>query len=300
LEAAGIDGALLPPIQRPGTVVGVLSTSAAEATGLAAGTPLIVGGADHVMSAYSAGVSAPGQALVKLGSSGDLLAVSSTPLTDWRLYLDRHPIPDLWIPNGCMATSGSLLRWFQQQLAGGSDFRELDAAGATIAAGSDGVICLPYFLGEKSPIHDPEARGAFVGLHLGHTQAHLFRACLESTGYGLRHHLDILNELGVSVNEIRVTNGGANSALWKQVVADALELPLTPVVDHPGGSLGAAIAAAVGVGLIEQWTDVDRFVRLGAPIEPDASARAAMELGYGVYRDLEAVLRPLSHRLARA
>jgi len=300
LEAVGIDGALLPPIQRPGTVVGVLSASAAEATGLVAGTPLIVGGADHVMSAYSAGVSAPGQALVKLGSSGDLLAVSSTPLTDWRLYLDRHPIPDLWIPNGCMATSGSLLRWFQQQLAGGSDFRELDAAGALVAAGSDGVICLPYFLGEKSPIHDPEARGAFVGLHLGHTQAHLFRACLESTGYGLRHHLDILNELGVSVNEIRVTNGGANSALWKQVVADALELPLTPVVDHPGGSLGAAIAAAIGVGLIEQWTDVDRFVRLGIPIEPDASAHAAMELGYGVYRDLEAALRPLSHRLARA
>ena len=97
-----------------------------------------------------------------------------------------------------------------------------------------------------------------------------------------------------------MTNGGANSALWKQVVADALQLPLTPVVDHPGGSLGAAIAAAIGVGLIEQWTDVDRFVRLGTPIEPDASAHAAMELGYGVYRDLEAALRPLSHRLARA
>ncbi len=299
LTAARIDATVLPPVRRPGTVVGALSTAAADLTGLKAGTPLIVGGADHVMSAYSAGVAAPGQALVKLGSSGDLLAASATPLTDWRLYLDRHPIPGLWLPNGCMATSGSLLRWFQQQLAAGSDFRDLDAAAAAVPAGSDGVVCLPYFLGEKSPIHDPEARGAFVGLHLGHTQAHLFRACLEGTGHGLRHHLEILRELGVEVREVRVTNGGANSRLWKRVVADALDLPLQPVIDHPGGSLGAAVVAAVGVGLLERWTDVDRFVRLGEPVEPDASAHAAMELGYGVYRELEAALRPLSHQLAR-
>ena len=299
LTAAQIDPAVLPPVRRPGTVVGALSAAAAGVTGLMVGTPLIVGGADHVMSAYSAGVAAPGQALVKLGSSGDLLAVSDAPLTDRRLYLDRHPVPGLWLPNGCMATSGSLLRWFQQQLSAGSDFRDLDAAAAAVPAGSDGAVCLPYFLGEKSPIHDPEARGAFVGLHLGHTQAHLFRACLEGTGYGLRQHLEILSELGVDVREVRVTNGGANSLLWKQVVADALGLPLQPVVNHPGGSLGAAAVAAVGVGLLERWTDVDRFVRLGDSVEPNASAHAAMERGYGVYRDLEPALRPLSHRLAR-
>ena len=137
-------------------------------------------------------------------------------------------------------------------------------------------------------------------MQLAHTRAHLYRACLESTGYGLRHHLDVFADVGIEIREVRVANGGASGRLWKQVVADALELPLTPVADHPCGSLGAVIAAAVGVGLIERWTDVDRFVRLGAPIEPDASAHAAMELGYGVYRDLEAALRPLSHRLARA
>ncbi len=159
----------------------------------------------------------------------------------------------------------------------------------------EGVICLPYFLDEKSQIHDLEARGAFVGLHLGHTRAHLFRACLECTGYGLRHHLDILNLLGAPVTDMRVANSGANYALRKQAVADALKLPLTPVVDHPDGSLGAAIVAAIGADLVEQWTDVDRFVLVGTPVEPDQSAYAAMELDYGVYRDLEAALRPLNH-----
>ena len=102
------------------------------------------------MSAASAGVAAPGQALVKLGNSGDFLVVSTKAITDPRLYLDRHPIDGRWIPNGCMATSGSLLRWFQQQLAGDESFAQLDAEAADVPSGADGLVCLPYFLGEKA------------------------------------------------------------------------------------------------------------------------------------------------------
>ncbi|MEY4227394.1 MAG: hypothetical protein RL190_2151 [Actinomycetota bacterium] len=300
LAVAGVESSRLPAVVRPATPMGEIDPAAAAAIGLAPGTLLVVGGADHVLSAASAGVAEPGQALVKLGSSGDLLTVSCEPVTDRRLYLDHHPIQGRWIPNGCMATSGSLLRWFQQRIAAGEDFAALDAEAAQVPAGAEGVVCLPYFLGEKSPVHDPEARGAFVGLHLGHTRAHLFRACLESTGHGLRHHLDVLEEIGIEVREARVTNGGANSRLWKQAVADALGIPLVPIIDHPGSSFGAAVAAAIGAGLIDGWEAVDRFVDLGDPVEPDPRAAPALAESYGVYRDLEAALRPLSHRLARA
>ncbi|MBO0732538.1 MAG: hypothetical protein J2P57_24980, partial [Acidimicrobiaceae bacterium] len=118
LDAAGAPAALLAPVRRTGDIVGTVSPAAAAATGLAASTPIVVGGADHVLSAVAAGLSAPGDTLVKLGGAGDILVVADHPLPDGRLYLDAHPQPGLWLPNGCMATSGSLIRWLQQVLGG--------------------------------------------------------------------------------------------------------------------------------------------------------------------------------------
>jgi xylulokinase len=291
----------LVPVHRPGDVVGQVSVAAAAATGLREGTPLVVGGADHVLSAYAAGLQRPGQLLVKLGGAGDILAVASGPVVDRRLYLDRHPAPGWFMPNGCMATSGTLLRWFQRELADGAGFDVLDAEAEDAGAGAGGLVCLPYMLGEKSPIHDADARGAFIGLHLGHTRGHLFRACLEATGYGFRQHLDVLAEIGLRVEDARVSNGGARSALWKQVVADICGIPLRPVLDHPGASLGAAVAAGIGVGAIAGWDAMHDLVRVGGAIEPtaDPAARAAYERNYSVYRELWPAVAPLVHRLAR-
>jgi xylulokinase len=156
-------------------------------------------------------------------------------------------------------------------------------------------------LGEKSPIHDADARGVFLGLHLGHTRGHLFRACLEATGYGFRQHLDVLDEIGIEVQDARVSNGGARSALWKQVVADICGLRLRPVLDHPGASLGAAVAAGVGVGAVAGWDEMGDLVQLGEAIEPTAepAARAAYARNYAVYRELWPAVSPLVHRLAR-
>jgi xylulokinase len=295
LEAAGIDPALLPPVVDPGTVVGSVSERAAAETGLAAGTPLVAGGADHVLSAYAAGLSAPGDTLVKLGGAGDILVVTAGVFTDPRLYLDAHPVPGLWLPNGCMATSGSLIRWFQA-LVGGPDLLALDdeAEGKPPAE----LLCLPYFLGEKSPLHDPSLRGAFVGLHLGHDRASMYRAVLEAVAFGFRHHLDVLAERGVRVGEIRVTNGGSRSVLWKQIHADVLGRPLTPVVDHPGASLGAAIAAGIGAGVISGWPAVAEYVRLGEPVRPDRARAAAYDEAYAVWRRLGDALTPISHSLS--
>jgi xylulokinase len=289
---------LLPPVRMPGDVVGEVSAAAADATGLAPGTPIVVGGADHVSSAYGAGLLAPGDWLVKLGGAGDILVVTDEPFLDARLYLDAHPADGRWVPNGCMATSGSVVRWLDR-IVGGAPLDELDGEASAVAAGSEGIVCLPYFLGEKSPLQDPAQRGAFVGLHLAHTRGHLYRAVLEAVAYGFRHHVDVFGERGVELGRARVTNGGSRSMLWKQIVADVLGRELYPVLDHPGASLGAAMAAGIGTGVVDGWEAIESLVALGDPIEPRASVRRRYDELYAVYRDLEPALRPISHRLAR-
>jgi xylulokinase len=298
IEAAGASPALLPPVREPGEPVGRVGGPAAAATGLRPGTPIFAGLADHVSSAYGAGLLDPGEALVKLGGAGDVLVAAAEPLVDPRLYLDAHPLPSRWLPNGCMATSGSLVRWLQR-LAGDEDLARLDDAAGAVEPGAEGVVCLPYFLGEKSPLHDPDQRGAFVGLHLAHGVPHLYRAVLEAVAFGFRHHFDVFAEIGIEVGEVRVTNGGSRSTLWKQIIADVLGRPLRPVVDHPGASLGAAMAAAVGAGAAA-WEDVAGLVELGQAIEPHAANRERYDELYEIYRGLEPALRPFAHRLAAA
>jgi xylulokinase len=300
---AGIKPDLIPPVADPGTVIGEVSRGAAAETGLGPGTPVVAGGADHVLSAYAAGLASPGDWLVKLGGAGDILVVSGHPLVDERLYLDAHPVSGLWLPNGCMATSGSLIRWFQS-VSGGASVAELEAE--AIAATPAELICLPYFLGEKSPLHDPDLRGAFLGLHLGHTRGDMYRAILEGIAYGFRHHAEIFTERKVALRpSARVSNGGSKSLVWKQILADALGVALEPVLDHPGAALGAALAAGVaaaGAPTPQAWAaaaSVPGMVTIGAPIEPDPAHAARYAEAYQIYRDAGAALAPISHQLAR-
>lgn len=296
LQAAALDPATLAPVRRPGTQVGELSRRAAEETGLRAGTALVVGGADHVLSAYAAGVNAPGDALVKLGGAGDILVASDTKVVDERLYLDAHPVPGHWLPNGCMATSGSLIRWYQG-LIGGTELTVLDdeAAGCSPAE----VLCLPYFLGEKSPIHDPDLRGVFAGMHLGHTRADLYRSILEAIAFGFRHHVDVFTEIGIPLRRVMITNGGSKSTLWKQIHADVLGHDMLPVRGHPGASLGAAVIAAIGVGALDGWSDAARFITLDDPYTPDPARRTIYDEAYATWRELSSAMTPISHAIAR-
>ncbi|MFL0712460.1 MAG: FGGY-family carbohydrate kinase [Microcella pacifica] len=295
-SAAQIEQDRVPDIAAPGTVVGSLSREMAERTGLPAGIPLVVGGADHVLSAYSAGVRTSGDWLIKLGGAGDILVASEKALVDERLYLDAHPVPGLWLPNGCMATSGSLIRWFQA-LTGGAELLRLDDEADMEPAGA--LFCLPYFLGEKSPLHDPDLRGAFVGLHLGTSRGAMYRAVLESIAFGFRHHADVFGDLGLPLSRAMVTNGGSKSTLWKQIHADVLGTDLNPIVDHPGASFGAAVIAAIGVGLIDEWTDVDRYVSLGPIVHPDPARVSQYDAAYREWRKLSVALTPFSHSLSR-
>lgn len=294
--AADLDEGIQPTILTPGARAGVLSDDAAAATGLPAGLPLIVGGADHVLSAYAAGVNSAGDWLVKLGGAGDVLAASDEPVADARLYLDAHPVPGRWLPNGCMATSGSLIRWFQT-LAGGPELLELDAEAAVRSPAE--ILCLPYFLGEKSPLHDPDLRGAFVGLDLAHTRADMYRSVLEAVAFGFKHHTEVFADIGVVLRRAMVTNGGSKSTLWKQILADVLGTELWPIVGHPGASLGAAVIAAVGAGMIDGWDGTERFLTLGDPVVPDQRHVPHYADAYAQWRALGDVLTPVSHRLAR-
>ena len=295
IEAIDLGDDVLPAIKRPGTPVGTISEKLAEATGLDRVTTLVVGGADHVLSAYAAGVDKPGDWLIKLGGAGDILTASDTPVTDERLYLDAHPRQGVWLPNGCMATSGSLIRWYQN-LVGGTALPDLDtqAASRTPAA----LLCLPYFLGEKSPLNDPALRGAFIGLELRHTVADLYRAVLEAIAYGFRHNAGVMTAMGIPLQRALVTNGGSKSTLWKQIHADVLNTELFPVRDHPGASLGAAILAGVGIDALS-IDDTSRFLSLDPPFTPDSARVSIYDEAYDLWRRAGSVLGPISHALSK-
>jgi xylulokinase len=289
VEAVGADVSLLPPVRRPDEVVGKVTGEAAAATGLDSGTPVVAGSADHVASAFAAGIVEEGDLLVKLGGAGDILLATEEPLVDERLYLDFHLAPGKYLPNGCMAASGSLIRWFQSHVAGGVPLDELDREAAEVSPGADGVVALPYFLGEKTPINDPGARGAFVGLHLGHQRGHLFRAVLEGIAFGFRHHVDVFVERGHPPRRVRVTNGGARSHVWAQITADVLGRPLEKLRTTGGSAIGAAFAAGIGVGTFSDWREIERFVEVAEVVEPHG--HDAYQTPYRTYRALYPALR---------
>lgn len=298
-SAAEVASDWVPAVHPPATIVGLVSASAAEHTGLLAATPIVVGGADHVLSAYAAGLADAGDWLVKLGGAGDILVVTRDIVVDQRLYLDHHPAPGMWMPNGCMASSGSLLRWWQRILGPDSppalDVLDAEARMAEPAQ----LIVLPYFLGEKSPLHDPELRGAVLGLHLGTTRGDLHRASLEAIGFGFRHHVDVFRDIGIQLGHAKVTNGGSRSRLWKEILASILNTPLTSIVDHPGASLGAALLAAHGTGDITDWTVPAHLVRVEQSVNPDPHLVAIYDEAYQKYLQAGEMLTPLSHDLTR-
>jgi xylulokinase len=151
------------------------------------------------------------------------------------------------------------------------------------------VIALPYMLGEKTPLQDPDARGAFVGLSLATGRGHMFRAVLEGIAFAFRHHVDVFAELGHAPRRVRVSNGGARSTLWKQVTADVLGLPLETLRSHPGSALGAAFVAGMGVGAFDDWDAIDRFVEVGEIVEPRDHDR--YEMAYASFRALYPALK---------
>ena len=277
-------------------ILGRVSASAAAQSGLPAGLPVVGGAADFIASALGAGLTKPGDVLLKFGGSVDILIATDKIKPDPRLYLDYHLIPGLFVPNGCMSTGGSGLNWFAANFAGGEKaaaaaagltlHQHLDRLADAKPAGADGVRALPYFLGEKTPIHDPAARGLISGLTLSHDVGHVWRALLEAYAYAIAHHIEALNDMGHRTDQYLVSDGGSNSRIWMQIVADVLQKPIHQLTGHPGSCLGAAWTAAIGAGLTDDWAGVARFVGSGDRLDPDPRHAAPYAAGYRAFRDL--------------
>lgn len=293
---AHIPRAAVPPKALSHDVIGAISVSAAAETGLAAGTPVVGGAADMIASALAAGITAPGDVLLKFGGSVDILVATDQARPDPRLYLDYHLVPGLFMPNGCMSTGGSALNWFVGAFAAGeagpaaaqglSLHQHLDRLADARPAGADGIIILPYLLGEKTPIHDPAARGVIEGLTLSHDLGHLWRALLEAYAYAIAHHVEVLQDMGHRTETFLASDGGSHSRVWMQIVADVLQRPVQRLAGHPGSCIGAAWTAAIGAGLTTDWSGLSAFVRHADRLEPDRRHAEVYRRGYRRYRDL--------------
>jgi xylulokinase len=309
INLAGIDPALLPPIRPSHEVVGAVTPAAARHTGLAAGTKVVAGCADHVASAFVCGAARNGDLVLKYGGAGDILLSADTPLADARLFIDHHIVPGLYFPNGCMAASGSFLNWIVRNWAGGeasnaardglSMHQHLDRMAADLPALGE-LLFLPYMLGEKTPLNDPFARGTLVGLGLHHRLAHVWRAALEGVAFGFRHHVEVFRERGLAVNRVFAADGGAASDLWLQISADALDLAVTRIDRHPGSSLGAAFVAGMGSGVLSDWSDIGRYVTPGRVFAPDPARARAYDRKYRQWRGVYERLKTLYPELAAA
>jgi xylulokinase len=292
----------IPRRVRSHEILGQVSAQAAGDTGLVQGTPVIGGAADFIASALGAGIANAGDVLLKFGGSVDILTATDLVKPDSRMFLDYHLVPGLFVPNGCMSTGGSGLNWFADVFAGAeklaaqglglSVHEHLDRLADTCPAGADGLTILPYFLGEKTPIHDADARGVFDGLTFSHTIGHVWRALLEAYAYAIAHHVDVLGSMGHRTERFFASDGGSRSRVWMQIVADILQRPVQRLTGHHGSCLGAAWTAAMGTGLAQNWTGVSGFVSMSEQLLPDPAKAELYRSGYLKYRDLYQRLSP--------
>ena len=302
LKLLEIPASFVAPTYEGPQVTGVISHRAAEATGLVAGTPVVAGGGDQGAGAVGVGAVAEGIVSLALGTSGVVFATVNSPFYDpeGRLHAFCHAVPDRWHLMGVMLAAAGSLRWYRDTLAPGVEYDDLLAPAAAIPPGSEGLLYLPYLTGERTPYPDPLARGAFVGLTVRHTQPHLTRAVLEGVAFGLRDSFELMKEVGLTqITQVRVSGGGARSALWRQILADVLNAELVTVNTTEGAAYGAAILAGVGASI---WPNVDtacdRLIRITGSTSPNDEAVGAYAPVYAAYRELYPALRPTFQRVA--
>jgi xylulokinase len=292
LEAVELDERLLPTLYESPEVCGAISADGAAATGLKRGTPVVAGAGDQAAGATGMGIVLPGSVSATIGTSGVVFAATDRPALDprGRLHTFCHAIPERWHVMGVTQAAGLSLRWFRDQFGAGPDdgrdaYDRLADEAARIPAGSDGLIWLPYLMGERTPHLDPNARAAFLGLTASHTRGHLVRSVLEGVAFSLRDTFTIFEEMRVPVNRVRLGGGGARSALWRQIQANIYGRDVECVEAEEGAAYGAAILAGVGAGI---WPSVDSaceaVVRVKATVAVQPEVAASMNEMYAAFR----------------
>jgi xylulokinase len=237
---------------------------------------------------------------LSLGTSGVVFAATDRPIHEPQgiVHAFCHAVPDRWHMMSVMLSAAGSLRWFRDVLAPGMEFGDLVASAVEIAPGSDGLLFLPYLTGERSPHPDPAARGAFIGLTLAHDRRHMTRAVLEGVAFGLRDGLDLMVGAGMPApDQIRASGGGTASALWRQVLADVLDVEIATVDTTEGAAYGAGLLAAVGAGWYPSVAAATAANVHATPIAspgPDASRYRDI---HAAYRGLYPALSPTFRRL---
>ena len=252
-EAVRVPEAWRPRVTESAAVSARVHAAAAEATGLPEGTPVVGGAGDQAAQAVGTGVVEPDTAVVTLGTSGVVFAPTGRYQHDpeGRLHAFCHAAPDTWHLMGVMLSAAGSLRWYTGLFedlmdAGTQDYERLLSEAETVPPGAEGLLFLPYLSGERTPHADPNARGVFFGLHHRHERAHLTRAVLEGVAFGLRESLELMRAQNVTPTEVRVSGGGAQSALWRRILATVLDTSLIHTTTPHGAAVGAALLAGVG------------------------------------------------------
>jgi xylulokinase len=287
----------LPLLQDSWQVIGQVASRAAEATRLPVGTPVVCGGGDYACACLGAGVMKKNMAAMMLGTAGNLL-VPAPEKSDPRVFNTVHVTGERLSLGGVMA--GGTVKWFLDML--GDDRPEflaiLEQEAIQVPAGAESLIFLPYLMGERTPIWDPQARGVFIGLSSRHRRGHLYRAVLEGVALAFRQMGEIFSEMGNPIHEIIAINGGARSPLWRQIFADVLDVPIRWRPNSGGTALGAAFLAALGAGDQVGFNDLETWLESTVDTFPNPNERGIYANHYHVFATLYDQLKDSFRQLA--
>jgi xylulokinase len=301
LAALEIPHAWMPRTFEGPEFTGGVTEEAAALTGLKAGTPVAAGGGDQAAQAVGVGAVEPGIVGLTVGTSGVVFATTPSALIEpeGRLHAFCHAVPGLWHFMGVMLSAAGSLQWYRDALASNMSFDDLVSEAESIPAGSEGLQFLPYLTGERTPHPDPLARGGFIGLTIRHHRPHMTRAVLEGVSFGLKDSFTLIQNAGLgAITQVRASGGGTKGALWRQILASALEAELVTVNTTEGAAYGAAILAGVGAGM---WADVasacKACIKITGTTTPDPAQTEAYRKAYHLYQELYPALKPLFHEM---
>ncbi|HEY5743562.1 MAG TPA: xylulokinase [Terrimicrobiaceae bacterium] len=264
IDLLGFPKQIFPEVHPSAQVVGTLSREAAKELALPAGIPVSTGCADQPAQAVGNGLIDPPVGSITIGTGGQVFAPLATPLCDSQLRLHTfcHAPEARWYLLGAMLSAGMALRWFRQTLGNRMSYAELDQLAARVDPGSEGLVFLPYLVGERSPLMDARAQGAFVGLTLRHGLGHMVRALLEGVAFALRQIIEAMLNCGAALEHLVASGNGLRSPLWRQMVADVLNRPLYQGRDKHAterSGVGAALVAGIAIGAIGGYHEARRF-----------------------------------------
>lgn len=311
-SALGIPLELMPEVLVPSTeVIGELTSQAARRCGLVPGTPVVAGGIDAPMATLSAGAIEPGDNVAMMGTSTCWGVVHQGEGLSPSLVSMPHivnPKEEIYTWGGS-ATSGALIRWFRDNFGrlemeaaekiGLNPYQLLDLEAERIPPGSEGLLVLPYFMGERAPLWDPSARGMILGLTLYHTRAHVYRAIMEGTAFSLKHSIETGESCGLMLKrEVRVVGGAAKSRIWPQILADVTGRPIVVPQGNVEAPLADALLAGIGVGLIPAHKTICEWIKEVRILQPHQEIHAHYNILYALYRKLYEEIKATMHDLA--